>query len=206
MNLTSAPKSPLDLGQEQFPDPWSHLVCCILCSRTTGGPLIRATIRNFIAQWPSPSAVLSATEDDLVEAINPLGLQLNRIKALKSMSNDFLAKDWVLPSEFSGCGKFTADSWRIFCRGHRSLEDVEDKNLRRYLHWLLNKDTSNLKNKSEKTRNLNDGKTFKEAALKTRSRVKRQSTGAGSSTVRKTAARGMKNNSSRRQTRSSTKE
>lgn len=26
-------------------------------------------------------------------------------------------QDWSDPSEFFGCGKFTADSWRIFCRG-----------------------------------------------------------------------------------------
>jgi hypothetical protein len=45
-------------------------------------------------------------------------------------------QDWEDPQEFLGCGKFTADSWRIFCRGHRSLRDVEDATLKRYLRWL----------------------------------------------------------------------
>ena len=205
MNLTAAPQSPLDLGQEQFPDPWSHLVCCILCSRTSGGPLIRSTLNNFISCWPSPSAVLAATEDDLVEAINPLGLQLNRIKALKSMSHDFLAKDWQLPSEFAGCGKFTSDSWRIFCRGHRSLEDVEDKNLRRYLHWALNTGTNTGKNRPEEQQKRGrklgkmskDGKTKSVPFSKASKGVEKKSKGSGSSssTVRRNPARGIKDKS-----------
>lgn len=212
MNLTAAPKSPLDLGQEQFPDPWSHLVCCILCSRTTGGPVIRSTIKHFISCWPTPSAVLAAAEGDLAAAINPLGLQLNRIKALKSMSHDFLANDWQLPSEFSGCGKFTSDSWRIFCRGHRSLEDVEDKNLRRYLHWLLNNDIQKPKEKSEKLidsskkesrEKVKDGKVAKKKTSK-------NGTGKGNScTIRRKKSRGIRNNlhgGTRRQTRSNSKE
>ncbi|KAG7670161.1 hypothetical protein Ndes2526A_g06494 [Nannochloris sp. 'desiccata'] len=208
MNLTAAPKSPLDLGQEQFQDPWEHLVCCILCSRTTGGPLIRATINNFISCWPSPTAVLAPTEDVLIEAINPLGLQINRIRALRSMSNDFLAKDWLSPSEFSGCGKFTADSWRIFCRGHRSLEDVEDKNLRKYLYWVLNSSGnrgSEGPNKGDKrTGRTKDGKVTKKKgdASKTRGRAEQQKKGMGSSTVRRYTARGIKKDF-RRRTRSS---
>ncbi len=205
MNLTAAPKSPLDLGQEQYPDPWEHLVCCILCSRTSGGPLIRATLHNFIACWSSPTAVLAATDDVLCNAINPLGLQINRIKALKSMSHDFLAKNWKLPSEFSGCGKFTSDSWRIFCRGHRKLEDVEDKNLKRYLHWVLN--GSSQKSKSGKKKEENGGKKVKgrkflKSSFSTKTRAGKGAAGSGGSTsrVRKTvAARGIKT----RQTRSS---
>jgi len=207
MNVTSAPRSPLGLGQEQFPDPWKHLVCCLLCSRTSGGPLIRATLNNFISCWPTPTAVLAATEDVLIEAINPLGLQLNRIKAVKSMSNDFLAKDWLSPAEFAGCGKFTADSWRIFCRRHRKLEDVEDKNLRRYLHWVLNSSDNGGSEgviKSKKTGRTKGGKVTKKKGdtFMTRGRLEQQKKGAGSNTVRKNTARGIKKDF-HRQTRSS---
>jgi hypothetical protein len=154
--------------------------------------------------------VLAATEDVLIEAINPLGLQLNRIKALKSMSNDFLAKDWESPLEFSGCGKFTSDSWRIFCRGHRSLEDVEDKNLRRYLHWLLNNsDTRRSQggNKSEMTGRIKDKKVIKkkgDASMTRGGRAEQQKKGDGGSTctVLRNTARGIKKDFCR-QTRSS---
>lgn len=45
-------------------------------------------------------------------------------------------QDWQDPAEFKGCGRFCSDSWRIFCRGHRGLRDVEDRNLQAYLRWL----------------------------------------------------------------------
>lgn len=38
---------------------------------------------------------------------------------------------------FKGCGKFAADSWRIFCRGHRDLRSVDDVSLCRFLRWLV---------------------------------------------------------------------
>jgi uncharacterized membrane protein YgcG len=32
MNLRPPLKrSPLDLGQERYPDPWQHVICCVLC-------------------------------------------------------------------------------------------------------------------------------------------------------------------------------
>ena len=46
------------------------------------------------------------------------------------------AQAWQEPSEFHGCGKFAADSWRIFCRGQTSPKGVEDATLKRYLRWL----------------------------------------------------------------------
>ena len=45
-------------------------------------------------------------------------------------------QSWEDPQEFKGCGEFTSDSWRIFCRGHRSLHGIEDPTLQRYLRWL----------------------------------------------------------------------
>ena len=46
-------------------------------------------------------------------------------------------QDWKDPREFYGCGKFVSDSWRIFCRGERSTQGVEDINLLDFL-WSLN--------------------------------------------------------------------
>jgi hypothetical protein len=31
MNLRAIRQSPLALGQEQYPDPWAHILCCVLC-------------------------------------------------------------------------------------------------------------------------------------------------------------------------------
>lgn len=40
--------SPFALVQEGHSDPWRHLVCCLLISRTTGGPTVRAAILRFL--------------------------------------------------------------------------------------------------------------------------------------------------------------
>jgi hypothetical protein len=48
------------------------------------------------------------------------------------------AQDWEDPTEFFGCGRFAADSWRIFCRGgaaRLTARDVDDPTLQRYLRW-----------------------------------------------------------------------
>jgi len=48
------------------------------------------------------------------------------------------AQDWEDPTEFFGCGRFAADSWRIFCRGGAARlapRDVDDPTLQRYLRW-----------------------------------------------------------------------
>ena len=194
-----------------------------LCSRTTGGPTIRNAILGFLDAYPTPSAVLGASNRELEECIGPLGLMEVRRKALQRMSHDFFAEvgytltclfcishhhspcikrsrrtcygsarhshkaecacgpalfsfiresvlghaqvgwgiavrerdgvsfatalcwnadtmicmqAWEDPSQFHGCGKFAADSWRIFCRSQTCAKGVEDATLKRYLRWL----------------------------------------------------------------------
>ena len=62
-----------------------------LCSRTTGGPTIRKAILGFLDAYPTPSAVLGASDKELEVCIGPLGLQEVRRKALQRMSHDFFA-------------------------------------------------------------------------------------------------------------------
>ncbi|KAI8474540.1 MAG: hypothetical protein J3K34DRAFT_518071 [Monoraphidium minutum] len=135
MNMRTIRRSPLDLGQERFPDPWMHITCCLLCSRTSGSAVVRGAIDRFFELLPTPSSVLAAPEDLLSQIIHPLGLQPVRIKAARGVARDFLAEDWADPSEFYGCGKFVADSWRIFCRGDATGAGVEDRNLKAYVAW-----------------------------------------------------------------------
>eukprot|EP00878_Enallax_costatus_P028967 GHUV01031336.1.p1 GENE.GHUV01031336.1~~GHUV01031336.1.p1 ORF type:complete len:157 (+),score=19.82 GHUV01031336.1:396-866(+) len=111
--------SPLSLIQEDYPDPWQHIICCVLCSRTSGSARIRSTIAAFFSTFPTPTTVLEADVADITAVIHPLGLQPTRLAAVKAVSHDFLATDWQEPSQFKGCGKFVADSWKVFCKGHR---------------------------------------------------------------------------------------
>jgi hypothetical protein len=50
----------LHLGQERYADPWQHITCCVLCSRTSGGSTIHNAIAEFFANLPTPTAVLAA--------------------------------------------------------------------------------------------------------------------------------------------------
>ncbi|EIE20622.1 hypothetical protein COCSUDRAFT_83540 [Coccomyxa subellipsoidea C-169] len=94
------------------------------------------TIKAFLGTYGTPSKVLEAPDEELESFIDPLGLQETRIKAVKQMSQAFFEKEWEDPVEFYGCGKFTSDSWRIFCRGVKASKGVEDATLLRYLRWL----------------------------------------------------------------------
>lgn len=96
------------------------VTCTVHCSRTTGSAVIRNTITSFLAVFPNPTAVLQASDAAITDLIHPLGLQPSRLAAVKGVSHAFLATDWQDPLEFHGCGKFVADSWRIFCIGVRS--------------------------------------------------------------------------------------
>lgn len=100
-------------------DPWQHIVCCVLCSRTSGSDSIRSAIADFFSLFPSPTAVLEADDAAIKAVIHPLGLQLDRLAAVRAVARDFLATDWQEPAQFKGCGKFVTDSWRIFCKGSR---------------------------------------------------------------------------------------
>ena len=58
-----SPASAHPAVQEHYQEcPWQHIVACLLCSRTTGGPAVRDAIRRFLHLFPTPSAVLDAPE------------------------------------------------------------------------------------------------------------------------------------------------
>ncbi|PRW18374.1 Methyl- -binding domain 4 [Chlorella sorokiniana] len=138
LSATSSPVSPLDLVQELYQDcPFQHMLACAFCSRTSGGPTVRGAIRCFLETWPTPSAVLDAPQEQLLEVLRPLGLPHARLGAALDVAHGFLATDWEDPSEFKHCGKFVSDSFHIFCRRRHALKGVEDKTLQRYLRWRL---------------------------------------------------------------------
>lgn len=144
--------SPLNLLQEPYQEPWSHIACCLLCSRTTGSDTVRQAVNTILTKWPTPTAILQADNNQLLQTMNPLGLQQVRMSALINMSRSFLEDDWACPSEFKGCGRFVADSFKIFCRGHRTASSVDDVNLSKYLRWLLSEGKSSQTCQKKKTR------------------------------------------------------
>lgn len=152
MPILTIPRSPIGLLQENYSDPWQHLLCCLLCSRTSGSATIAACVALVIDEYSSPTMLLKATEAHwkdgksgecpLCDLIHPLGLQAQRCKAVRKMTIGFLSDDWESPTELYGVGKFSADSLAIFCWGMKDFRGVEDVNLKRYLRWALGESRS----------------------------------------------------------------
>ena len=130
--------SHLDLIQEHYAaDPYKLLTVCILCSRTSGGYLVRTTARQFLEQYPTPTTVLyEQNMTEMAELLHPLGL--NRERTMKRFVRDFLAP-WSDVKELHGCGAFAKASFDVFCRGdYRSvLKDKKaDRNVKAYAAFV----------------------------------------------------------------------
>lgn len=140
-------RSPYGLIQEDMKDdPWKLLVCCImlnLTSRKQAEPVWN----KFFERWNSAEELfLSDVErvDDVIkeisEMLKPIGLQNRRAKSIWRMTLDFLTlrpdkDDDVDPTNMSGIGKYASDSFNMFFR-RRLVDDVKDKELRRYVSWV----------------------------------------------------------------------
>lgn len=100
---------------------------------------VRPVIWTFFSLWPDPESAAEADPERVAEVIQSLGLQRRRAAAIVRMSREFL--DW-LPSqdvrELHGVGKYAADSYNMFIRGE-VVEDVTDKELRKYVEWALSR-------------------------------------------------------------------
>jgi len=131
------PKSTLLLIQEDYAtDPYKLLSACILCSRTSGGPLIRNIVEDFFNHYPTPTDVCEADCATLEEELLPLGL--HRERTIQRFAKDFLG-NWSKVTDLHGCGSFAAASWDVFCRGDWKtvLRDKKaDRNVRAYASFL----------------------------------------------------------------------
>ncbi|KAL7538117.1 hypothetical protein ACHAXR_010363 [Thalassiosira sp. AJA248-18] len=125
--------SQLDLIQEHYADdPYRLLTACILCSRTSGGALIRKVVHDFLEKYPTPSAVIDGDISAMAKELHSLGL--NRERVMKRFAEGFVKK-WTHVTELRGCGAFAAASFAVFCRGEykKVLRDKKaDRNVKAY--------------------------------------------------------------------------
>ena len=130
-------KSPYSLLQEDLgKDSWKIFVCCIFCNltkRVQAEPYFWEVLRR----WPNPLELSIASEKDLIDLIQPLGLSQRRAKALKRMSYEFIHKDWKDdPTKLYGIGKYASDAYRIFCKGEWQSVKPKDGALVNYHNFL----------------------------------------------------------------------
>lgn len=122
-------------------DPWGLLVGCILFNMVHGTKAL-PVLENFLKIWPNARRFLDEqplSEEIVVSMFRPLGFHHRRYDRIIRMSIDFLdlrpdLNQGVDILRLHGIGKYAADSFNIFCRGELT-EDVQDKELRRYVEW-----------------------------------------------------------------------
>ena len=136
------PVSPYGLLEEEeviFRDPWKLFLACILLNRTTAVQ-VRRVVYELLNTYPTPEAILQASENDLERLIQPLGMYRKRAVCILRVSRDYLStrehiwrKD---PTVLFGVGMYASDAFKIFCLGDWQSVTPEDKDLRRYVEFL----------------------------------------------------------------------
>lgn len=131
------PKSPYNLLQESlWPNEWRVLVSCLLLNLTTRKQ-VEKVIERLFHKYPEPASMASAQDAELHDIIKTLGLANKRVKTLKRFSQEYISKDWDMPIELYGCGKYANDAWRIFFRGDWKKVEPNDHALNDYHGWLM---------------------------------------------------------------------
>lgn len=64
---------------------WDVLVAAFLLRKTTTAQVVKI-YEEFIRRYPDPRALLSASEDDVVELIRPLGIEHQRARHLRQLA------------------------------------------------------------------------------------------------------------------------
>ncbi len=129
------PRSPYGLIQEDlWPNEWLCLVACILLNCTRRVQVERA-LPTFLERWPTPQAMLTATVDEIIPVIKPLGFSNRRAKNLLAMTRAFLCGPWEHANELPGIGQYGHASHEIFYRGNVPVDPPKDHALMKYVIW-----------------------------------------------------------------------
>lgn len=132
------PFSPYMYRQEMYrDDPWKMLIVCMMLNQTSYKQvdLVR---EEFFRRFDTPEALMTASDEDIVAIIRPLGFYNKRAKQWKKFSSAWLDWDGRNISDLPGVGKYASDSWKIF-QEHIYNITVEDKELKKYLQWINQK-------------------------------------------------------------------
>jgi len=97
---------------------------------------IKPIAKKFFKRFRSPQDILKTKKNYLIKLLKPLGLYRRRATIIKKFSREYVNKEWTLPIELYGIGKYANDSYRIFCTGDWQKVRPKDKALRLYWNWL----------------------------------------------------------------------
>ena len=120
--------------QQQVKSVWQHMVG-VMCLNMTYRKQVKKVLPILFKKYPNAKAFLQGKSDDQEKLLKPLGMVHVRTQRLRRMSEDFLKWDRKDATELYGIGKYGSDSYRIFYK-NEIPNDVEDKELRRYINEL----------------------------------------------------------------------
>lgn len=127
-------KSPYNLLQEIYEDPWQMMVCCIFLNQTSRIQ-VDAIREKFFKTWPDARSIVRADPEKIKKSIKTLGLVNRRTNSIIRMSQDWLQANWREPMELFGIGQYGQDSYDIFVRGNIRIKNPSDHVLKKYLKW-----------------------------------------------------------------------
>ena len=118
-------KSPYNLLQEIYTDPWQMMICCIFLNQTSRKQ-VDGIRDEFFKLWPNPNKAAKADPEKMKSIIKSLGFVNRRTHSIIRMSQDFITKDWTEPKELFGIGQYGQDSYDIFVRGNIRIKNPSD--------------------------------------------------------------------------------
>jgi methyl-CpG-binding domain protein 4 len=121
------------LGSEDIPyvEKWRHMVAVIMLNQTGRKP-VKTVYPLFMHHWPTPSAFLTSTPEQVKDIIWSLGMSNIKENRIRRMTKDYIRWDGEDAGQLYGIGKYGSDSYEIFFK-HNYTVDPTDKELRRYL-------------------------------------------------------------------------
>ena len=135
--LNWADKNFSDFPWRQRRSPYEVLVAEVLLKRTTARAAARV-YEDFLTTFPSLQKIVSASDEELVEALSSVGLQRQRAHSMKRLAAWILSKhDGCVPSgleellEVPGLGNYSASA--ILSFGFDIPAGVLDTNVERIL-------------------------------------------------------------------------
>jgi methyl-CpG-binding domain protein 4 len=117
--------------QQQINGAWQHMVGVIMLNQTGRKP-VKTVLPEFLDRWPTPELFLQATEQEIKQVIQNLGMANVRCQRLRRMTKDFLTWDGNDATMLYGIGKYGSDSYEIFFKHNYTVKPT-DKELQRYL-------------------------------------------------------------------------
>jgi endonuclease III len=117
--------------QQQIDGAWQHMVGVIMLNQTGRKP-VKTVLPEFLDRWPTPELFLQASEQEVREVIQSLGMVNVRSQRIRRMTEDFLTWNGTDATMLYGIGKYGSDSYEIFFKHNYSV-DPTDKELQRYL-------------------------------------------------------------------------